>query len=325
MKSKPTCGGDSMGRPAIPAQSKAMSLDDVLTALTLGFCTMIALFLPQSLWQWAARTCASAHLVAKKPNLSETCETLNGQGLIVSETELARDIIAGSYLENIETMGEYLGYRGESNVLVEGTINVERAREAGRGVILWHSAFCAASLLEKRGYHCGKLPVTHMRSLSHPYSSTAFGMKFLNPIRTRIENKYLEDVVWLAPGGGRVALERLSKALNRNRIVSLTATGSGKNALRVPFFGGNLSLALGVPSLAYKTGAAVVPTATLILPGPEYLVHFGSPLVVDRGLSEADFGLKLAEAYSKILAEHVRRNPGSWRGWILSHTWQPRV
>ncbi len=301
-----------------------ISLDDVLTTLTLALCAMIALVFPRALWLWASRRCASIHMAVKKPNLTATAETLNSQGMEVSDIELAHDLLSGNYLENIETVSEYLGYKGERNVVVDGVANITRALECGRGVILWHSPFRGAALLEKRAYGCAGLSVTHMRSYTHPYSSTAFGLGLLNPVKTRIENQYLENVVMLVPGGGRAALQQLTQALQNNQVVSVTALGSGKNAIGVPFLGGGLKLARGVPSLAYATGAIVIPTATSILSGPKYVVEFEAPLEVDNGLSEPEFQKALVEAYADRMAPRVRSHPGSWRGWILAHTWRPQ-
>lgn len=300
-----------------------ISLGDVMITLKLALCAMIALVFPRALWLWASRWCASIHMVVKKPNLTATAKTLNGQGIEVSDIELAHDLLSGYYLENIETVSEYLGYRGERNVVVKGVVNVTSALESGRGVILWHSHFCGAALIEKRAYGCGGLSVTHLRSHSHPYSSTAFGLRLLNPIKTRVENQYLENVVMLTPGNGRAALQQLTQALQNNRVVSITALGSGKNAIEVPFLGGGLKLARGVPWLAYATGAIVIPTATSILSGPKYVVEFEAPLEVDNSHSEPEFQKALVEAYADRMAPRVRSHPGSWRGWILSHTWQP--
>ena len=313
--------GRSLGVQAKAQSDGVISLADALTTLTLALCAMIALVFPRALWLWASGQCASIHMAVKKPNLTATAETLNDQGMEVSDIELAHDLLSGNYLENIETVSEYLGYRGERNVVVEGVANVTRALESGRGVILWHSPFRGAALLEKRAYGCGGLSVTHLRSYTHPYSSTAFGLRILNPVKTRVENQYLENVVMLVPGGGRAALQQLTQALQDNQVVSVTAIGSGKNAIEVPFLGGNLRLARGVPSLAYATGAIVIPTATSILSGPKYVIEFEVPLEVDNGLSEPEFQKALVEAYADRMAPRVRSHPGSWRGWILSHTW----
>ncbi len=321
MRAQSLLFGRSLGaRVKVPGDG-VICRDDVLTAVTLVFCAMIALVSPRALWPWAARRCASIHMAFKKQDLDATAETLNAHGIEISGGEMAHELLAGNYLENIETVSEYFGYSGTRNVVAEGIDNVIRAQERGRGVILWHSPYGGAALLEKRAYGCGGLAVTHMRAHTHPYSATAFGLKFLNPVKTRIENQYLDGVATLVPGGGRAALQQLTEALGNNQVVSVTAIGSGKNAIEVPFLGGGLKLARGVPSLAHATGALVIPTATSMLPGPRYVVEFEAALEVDYGLAEPEFQQALVAAYAERLTPRVRRRPGSWRGWILSHTW----
>jgi predicted LPLAT superfamily acyltransferase len=299
-----------------------ISFSDLMTAATLIMCTLIALVLPRKLWLRASRGCANAHMALSAPDLDATASVLRGEGLEVSAAGLGRDLLSGNYFEYIETMSEYLGYDGKSTVTVEGLANVNQALESGRGVILWHSAFRGAALLEKRAYKSGNLSVTHLRSYIHPFSATAFGLKFLNPIKTQVENRYLETVVTLAPSTERAALQQLKQALKDHKIVSITAIGSGKNALEVPLLGGNLMLARGVSALAHATGAAVIPTCTSIESGSRCVVTFELPLNVDYGHSKAEFSENLAKGYADRLERLVRQNPGSWRGWTMSHTWR---
>lgn len=322
MKSEGNFSGRSPQIPAKGSSNKTISLDDLVTALTLVACAIIALLLPSALWRWASRLSASTHLSIKKPNLASTAKVLNSENIEVSAHQLAHDLLSGNYLENIETMSEYFGYKGERNVVVEGAANVEQALESGRGVILWHSPFGGAALFEKRAYKCAGLSVTHVRSNSHPYSSTDFGLRFLNPIRTRIENRYLGDVITLVPGGDRAAFKKMTGALQKNQVLSITAIGSGKNPIKIPFLGGQLVLALSVPSLAYATGAIVIPTATEIHSDQRYVIEFERPLEADYGLTKLEFRKALVEAYAARLEPRVREHPGSWRGWILTHTWQ---
>jgi lauroyl/myristoyl acyltransferase len=125
------------------------------------------------------------------------------------------------------------------------------------------------------------------------------------------------------PGGARDAMHQMENVLRHNKILSVTAIGSGKNAIGVPLLGGTLSLARGVPSLAERTGASVIPTAVTILPGPRYVVEFETPLEIDSELSGPEFEKVLVSAYARRLTPRLRARPGSWRGWLMAHTWGP--
>lgn len=306
-----------------PARSKrVLSIDDVTTALTLGSLWFLALVFPRKLWPMVASTCARFHVGLRKPDIRVATDSLNREGIEITERALAHDLLTGNYLENIETVSEYVGYRNDANVEIKGARYITQELQRGRGVILWHSPFCAAALIEKRAYRRIGLRVTHLRDYAHPYSKTTFGLKFLNPIRTRVEDRCLGSVVWLMPGGAREAMSQMDDVLRQNKILSVTAIGSGKNAIDVPLLGGTLSLARGVPMLAEKTGASVIPTAVTILPGPRYVVEFAPPLKVNSNLSGPQFERAVVSEYARQLAPRLSARPGNWRGWLMAHTWR---
>ena len=135
---------------AAPVQPESvLSVDDVITVLTLGSLWILALVFPRKFWPMVASVCANIHIWAQMPDLRAATDSLKREGVEISERALARDLLTGNYLENIETMSEYLGYRSDSTVEVRGVKHISRALELGRGAILWRTPFCGSALFSR--------------------------------------------------------------------------------------------------------------------------------------------------------------------------------
>ena len=85
-----------------------------------------------------------------------------------------------------------------------------------------------------------------------------------NPIRTTVEDRFLAERVIIGEDGAVVGpLQALAHRLQDNRFVSIAFGAAGTRPVRVPFLEGTIAVAGGVPGLAVKTGAALLPVVTL--------------------------------------------------------------
>ena len=307
--------------PAEP--QRIVSLGDVSTLLTLGFLWCVSLVVPSRFWPDFAGACAHIHSRLRKPDLRAAARSLRAAGIAISDETLARDLLSGTYLENLEAVAGYTSRPLNECVKVRGLVHVEEGLQRGCGVLLWSSPFCGNAILTQRAFRLYGLSVIELRSHVHPFSATVAGRTFLNPIRTRIEDRYLQGSIELYPDRPREAMLNMDEALRRNQIVKVTANGSGKSPIEAPLMGGTLRIARGVPSLAKATGAAVIPVAVSILPGRRYVVEFEAPLDVDAALPKPQFESDLVQAYARHLENRLRVCPRHWRGWLMAHTWRP--
>jgi lauroyl/myristoyl acyltransferase len=154
------------------------------------------------------------------------------------------------------------GWRAE--LRLEGREHLDAALAAGRGAILWVAPTVGQWLATKRTMAEAGYAVHHLSHPSHGFSTRSkLGRRWLNRIRTGVEDRYLAERVLLgADGGAQAALRRLDALLRGNAVVSITVGAAGTRPIRVPLLRGWLSVASGAPHLAARTGAALLPVFT---------------------------------------------------------------
>lgn len=141
---------------------------------------------------------------------------------------------------------------------------VERALSAGKGAILWVAPFVYSDLMTKVACHQHKLLATHLSRREHGFSATRLGAQLFNPIWTSIENRYIAGRVVMAPGQTAAALRELVRRVRAKQLISITVAIHGQKTYSVPFLNGKLRLAGGAPSLAQRSGAALLPVFTIL-------------------------------------------------------------
>ncbi len=316
-------GGTIATNPASVDPVRKVSLNDIVTLLTLLLLFFCALIFPRSAWPGITRGLGRLHYCVKPPDLAATANTLNDAGLEASQEQIGIKLLAGTYLENIEALSEYLAFRSGSEIVVSGLENIERALQKGRGVILWNVPNCGAQVISLRAFTEAGLPVTRLQSANHPFSGTAFGAAVLNRLRTHIERRHLADTVLLAPDAFEWAMVRLMMLLRKNGIVWVAAIGSGDDPLTTPFLGGTLKVARGVPKMAVVTGAPIIPAWLSIKNAPRYEIDFEPPLEIAEHGSEEERQQQIVDVFAHRLAARLRSEPYYWRGWVMKHTWSP--
>ena len=305
------------------SRSVVISLEDILTTFSLILSFGLALLFPRSFWPGISTGLGRLHSRLKSPDLSKTIETVNQAGMEITESQLVRHLLAGTYLENIEAMSEYLGFRGSPHIKVNGLQHVKQALERGRGVIFWCPPVCGAQAVLLRAYSDLGMPVTRLQSIVHPLSSTRFGRRVLNPLRTGVETRHLASIVLLEPGKDQMAIMKMMRLLHNNEIVMVAAIGSGQDPLEAPLLGGTLRLAKGVPAMAAATQSAIIPTWFSLRGKSGYVLEFDPPLSAACADSDRDPLQNYADLFAERLERKLCNDPVHWRGWIMGHTWSP--
>ena len=198
----------------------------------------------------------------------------------------------------------------------DGLPNLDRALEAGRGVMLLGShlnsvaMFIAIMMLRLRGYEIG---------VALPEPGDAWG-------RTRLR-RWLDQrglgrgTVGEGIGGFycRFNIRPIVRRLSHNEIVG--QTGDGRHSAKfvwVDFLGRKLPFTTGSASIAQLTGASVVPMFQVGAPPDGMRFVIEEPFVVEKG-SPADLEAKVA-AYASRLEHHLRDNIPCWQHWEIPHT-----
>ena len=118
-------------------------------------------------------------------------------------------------------------------------------------------------------------------------------------------------------------MQELANLLKKNFVVAIAAIGASERPFRMPFLGGELSLALGAPTLSVTCGVPLVPVFTVPDASGGFEVIVEPALTVpERGTSNERIS-NLARQYADVLEGYVKRYPSVWRGWFAPTNWQP--
>lgn len=252
--------------------------------------------------------------------LEEALTRLNVQ---LTSDELQRRFLSGVYQDIVMTLREHLPVAWRPAIRLLGVEHIDAARAAGRGAVLWSCPSPFGGLISKKALKAAGVELVNLRSSIHPYSGTWFGMKMLNPVRTRIEDRYLAGTVTFEGAEGLGALQELRRHLEANTVITIAANGSEGTPFEMPFLGGTLKLSLGAPTLAALQGAPLLPVFTAADGAGGFEVIVGPPVEAKSHGYAGETARELARAYAKILEAHLRRHPAEWRGWFMRHTWSP--
>jgi lauroyl/myristoyl acyltransferase len=194
-----------------------------------------------------------------------------------------------------------------------GLEHVRAALAQGSGAILWVSDFVYSSLVTKIAFHDSGFGVHHLSRPNHGFSMTPFGIRYLNPIWTRVEDRFLAERVTIRNDDASGALKTLRACLDRNEVVSITVSDTAKRTVTTQFFGGAIRIATGPAHLARSSGAKLLPVFTLCDDDGTYDIWVEPPLDVDD-TTENDYAVAVRR-YVALLEPHILRHADQWHGW----------
>lgn len=201
-----------------------------------------------------------------------------------------------------------------------GGEHVERALSAGKGAVLWVAPFVYSDLMTKVACHQRGLLTTHLSRRDHPISGTRLGTKLLNPIWTSIERRYIAERVVMAPGQTAAALRELVRRVRANQLISITAVAaSGQKTYSARFLNGKLRVAGGAPSLAQRSGAALLPVFTILDAEGAFVTTIHPSIRAPDGL-DADAAMQHVVAqwrrgWKPTFSIGRTNTPGNWFHW----------
>ena len=234
--------------------------------------------------------------------------------------EIVKERIALGHESRLYGLRDHARRTPRHEIDLAGRERIDRALEQGRGAILWVGRFVFASLIAKMALHEAGIPVSHLSRPAHGFASSEFAIRRLNPIWTRVEERYLRERIVMDPARPATALRRLHARLTENEVVSISVGDEGVRTTPVslPIPGGDtaaegrpIELATGPITLAASTGAALIPVFAVREPTRRFRVEIQEPLDVpdlDRVARED----VVARAYGERLAPFVVCYPGQW-------------
>ena len=230
----------------------------------------------------------------------------------VARTQQRRTSIFESRMQYLR---EYWPGGWQVPIAVEGLGHVEAARSRDHGVILWVAYQDFASLVVKKGLCQTGLAVHHLSAPAHGLSSSRLGIKYLNPIVTRIEDRYLAERIPYHENRSARAVAAMQRRLRDGLVLSITAGVGRRSTVPVPVGDGDLvfPVSLGPLKLARKTGAALLPCYISRARDRSFTVHITPPLdltSVEDPVAAAAIALR---ELSERLSPAIAAQPELWR------------
>lgn len=229
---------------------------------------------------------------------------------------IATDLQAAVYelrMQNLRALRPG-GWRPE--ILLKGEEHLLGALAGGRGAILWVAHFAFNSNITKIALHRRGHRVSHLSRPEHGFSKTRFGVAVLNRVRCMAEDRHLAERIVFDRHAPAMAMRRIVSLLRRGGIVSITAGAWEASDLVVaPFLGGRLSIAVGAPRLASRTGAALLPVFTVRDPVQGFMTVIEPPIAVAESQTRELACIDAACDFVRGHEHWVRRYPEQWRGW----------
>jgi len=280
--------------------------------------TLPAWFLPERVWPALGRA-LSPMAVGDLTRDPAAAEALIRKTLGTRLAEIpAQTILSDMGAEGIFTFFQVLKcYRPdgwEPAVRIDGFDHVHAALAAGRGAVLWVAHAFHGHLGAKVGFRRAGLDVVHLSTPAHGFSGSRFGVRHLNRIQTRIEDRYIAERVLLPLAGQNAALQTLVKRLKANKVVSITGQRGTGRTVDARFLDGTLPLAPGAPTLASMTGAKLLPVFAFRAEDGAIEVTV-EPEIEMRGPREAAIA-GAVQTFADRSAPYVLRSPGQWLSWV---------
>ena len=290
----------------------------ILAALPVSF--VVAWTLPEPLWRGVARASSPLAARAIRTKLQPTIERIEGllgaRQMACSPMAVVQESIAGHVEEYLQVLREYRPRGWRPDIRLEGRSHIDDALARGRGVVLWVGFFSFAGLVAKKALCREGIRTSHLSHPGHGFSRSRFGMLYLNRLRMRIEDRYLNERVMLSLDGATGALRQLHRRLRRNEVVSVTVRERAERPSMVPFLDGTIRLATGAADLAYATGAALLPVFPVREAQGHFRVVVEPPLEVRQHLARRESSDLALRDYAARLTPFVLDYPGQWRGWL---------
>lgn len=211
---------------------------------------------------------------------------------------------------------DYWPGRWRTKFELRGADRVHDGLSRGKGVILW-VGLTHNRLGWKKALHENGIQVGHLSRSDHGFSVTAFGQRYINPICTRIEERYVERIV-IPPNGEAATVRRLLKRLAHNGVVSIQDAGMGRS-LELPFLNGYRSFFLGPPNIAFTSGATLLPAFPFRESDGSFGMTIGTAIQPPAGVPKAAAVEAMAREFARQLSDQAAAFPEFWN-WRL---WSP--
>jgi len=302
------------------AARRRIDAGDIRLALSLPVYFLLAWLLPERLWAPLCRGLAAIGPTRNSliPRIARFGAVPGGR----TPEAIVRALEAGRREHYLQILRAYRPGGWRPDLAIEGLEHLDAALAGGKGALLWVDHFVFNGLAPKQALFEAGRPFFHVSRPEHGFSKTAFGVRFLNPVRRRIEDRFLAGRIVIERGREAATIREIRRRLAEGHAVSITAGAwEGRRIAEVPFFGGLMPLATGAPRIAAVAGTPLLPLAVIRDPVTGRLSVIIEPPLREHGMCDRESSGReepaeaLLEAYARRLEPRVAAASDQWRGW----------
>jgi Bacterial lipid A biosynthesis acyltransferase len=277
-----------------------------ITALTL-----IAWLLPPRLWRQAAWATSSIGRDDKSgPSYQQNLAHKFSKSEIATIRYKRRAYLRELKFQILGLIGPWRSWR--PHIRLVGADHLRKALDDGHGAILWVTETVFSTLIAKIALHDAGYHAYQLSRPQHGFSTSPFGVRFLNPIWTGVEDRFIAERIVINGETAADALAILRARIAVNQIIIITVVPQAHKLVQVPFLRAHLPLATGPIRLARTTGATLLPVFTFARDDGGFEVSISEPLFPTDGPADDE---SIAAAYAEQLESSVLDYPDQWSGW----------
>jgi KDO2-lipid IV(A) lauroyltransferase len=198
----------------------------------------------------------------------------------------------------------------ESVAVYEGIEHLKSAAAVGRGVLVFSGHYGHWELIALLQHRLGHPMDMVARTLDNPLFD-----RFLTRLREMAGNQVIPK---------RSAARGVLRALRAGRSVALLIDQNvrGDAGIFVDFFGTPASTTPALATLAFRSGAPILPVFSSPLPDGRLLIRYHPPIIAERRGALVDDIRDLTLRCTKVLEHEVRQAPQYWT-W-MHNRWKTR-
>lgn len=211
---------------------------------------------------------------------------------------------------------------GRVQVEIRGLEHLQRAKDNGKGAILWESGYFGRRFLMKQILHQYGFAVHQVYGENHaagfytPCPASWVRRRVITRFFDQCEKQYVAEILNLPLWEPLPVVRILFERLKRNGIICTAGDGTlGWNSVRKKFLGGHRIFYTGMVSLSRSTGAPIIPVFCIQESKNKIAMIFEPPISVDSNMDRASASEIYIDRYVCLLEEHIKKNPAQYYNW----------
>jgi lauroyl/myristoyl acyltransferase len=243
-------------------------------------------------------------------------EAVRDWPILVEPDEICRAYVSQKFIMQFQYFCSYKPGGWQAKMTLFGQQHLRQALAVGRGAVLWIIPSGSSDLVVKRCLAEEGLNIAHLSDVTHGYSTSQFGVRFINSVNRKIEDRYLAERVVINRAAPSSAVYRLLQLLRQNKIVTIAALENpGGNSADAPVFGCRVPIGVGAFEFARTSRAALLPVFCCLMPTGQYSVFIEMPLPVDQKTLRDKSLQEAMQELGRRIEAHVSKYPNQWNGW----------